>query len=386
MLALILADSGEFTVHLAFGNESGIKVSIPDRISSHPNIRLIPYTYEGADAAPSGSVVRTSPSFEEIVSRANPQCYIGLVSSYSNGIICNLPREIPQILISPFGHVCSNGNLRKLYVSGAANTKALLAKGVDMAQVFYNPLPIPPFNEEKAHGRDPSSVIVFGRTGRVDAPFDPISFRAFSRLEKEYGDKVKYIYVNPNEEARQMSKHLGLKRVEFREWLSEEELKAFYREIDVFAHARLDGETLGVAIAEAMLNQCPIVSHKSFVHDEHLTLLNGSYGWVAEICDSDGYYQGMKYFIENRDRIPEFGKAARDFAVSTFDKDIIGVQFLEQVREVVKYYGSYGVRLPDPRWLKWTQWISDRVKIRLRRLKGFKVRTLILLKDAIARV
>ena len=348
-LALILADSGQFVVHMVYGIKPGVDIEVAGRIANHPNIRLHPFHYDHVEVLYPCRVVGMAPEWGEIVSRIDPRCFIGLVWSDNQILIRELPRDIPVMLISPFGNICSNGNLRRLYVSGQTQMKKLVDRGIDICQVFFNPVPIPAIKERKLRQKTADEAVVFGRCGRPDpAIFDPISLEAFARLEAEYGASVKYIYVNPSDEARKIVAERNLKQVEFRQWLSEQELLDFYEEVDVFAHARRDGETIGIAIGEALLHQNPVVSHKSLAFNDHMVLLDGPFARVAEVGDVDAYYQGMKFFVDNKGLLPELGLQAREFATRFFDWDIIGASFLKDVQDVCGFYGIPGMELPAP--------------------------------------
>jgi glycosyltransferase involved in cell wall biosynthesis len=278
-------------------------------------------------------------SIREIIKGLNPSVFICLVSSGDQWPITSLPSVIPMLLISPFGDFCSNGNVRGLYVSGQTNVSILKGKGLIDAEVFFNPLATPEGKDRERIQRN--GPVVFGRVGRNDSfIFDPISLKAFAKLEYDFGAQVKYIYVNPSIEARELVKNLKLKRVEFREWLSAEELQRFYSEIDVFAHARKDGETLGVAIAEAMLNACPIVSHKSSEFNEHLYLLQKPFGFVAEVDDIDGYYGHLKWLVLNKNQIPELGENAKAFALPHFDEKVVARKILNDCRKISLFIGK----------------------------------------------
>ena len=272
-------------------------------------------------------------SLGKTIKGLNPSVFICLVSSGDQWPITSLPSAIPMLLISPFGDFCSNGNVRGLYVSGQTNVSMLKGKGLLDAEIFFNPLATPEDKDKERIQR--SGPVVFGRVGRNDSfIFDPISLQAFAKLEHEFGAQVKYIYVNPSIEARELVENLKLQRVEFREWLSAEELQRFYTEIDVFAHARRDGETLGVAIGEAMLNACPIVSHKSSEFNEHLFLLQRPFGFVAEVGDTEGYFEHLKWLVLNKDQLPELGEKAKAFASQYFDEKIVAKKIINDCKRI----------------------------------------------------
>jgi len=337
-IALILADSGKFDVRCVYRQLDDGTVAVPSRFRDHPNLRTVPFTCERIGSHAPWRPKAMVPSLDDIMAAAGPAIFICMVSSGDQWPITSLGQDVPMLLISPFGDFCSNGNVRRLYVSGVENVGALKRKGVEFAEVFYNPLRVSTRAERRCVGK--SDPIVLGRVGRADsAIFDPISLRAFGKLEEEFGDQVSYVYVNPSPEARQLVADKGIKRVIFREWLSDEELESFYDEIDIFAHARSDGETVGIAIAEAMLHGCAVASHRSLVFNEHLYLLNPPYGLVADVDDVDGYYRNLRHFMVNRERLREYGDAAQAFAEAHFGYESVGQKLIDDCAEMVGFIG-----------------------------------------------
>ena len=84
------------------------------------------------------------------------------------------------------------------------------------------------------------------------------------------------------------------------------------------ADARKDGETVGIAIAEAMLAGNPILTHKSFVHNDHLDLLDLLFARWCEAGDVDAYFENMKWVVEHKDQIRSMGQLARSRALEIF--------------------------------------------------------------------
>ena len=335
----ILSNSDLFNVFAVYGKNNG--EVIPADLLRLGNCNFLSFTHSHRESQEPFRCLDMKPDLNAILSTVDPSVFIGAVWSGTQFPIINIPPKIPLFLISPFAAFCSNGNVRKLYVSGAGGASQLRKKGIWFAEGFFNPLTVPPLNHKKGVPKSKSEQIVFGRCGRPDPNiFDPISLLAFAKLEKEYKDKVKYVYVNPSPKARDLVRELNLQQVEFREWLSDTQLQCFYQDIDVFAHARADGETLGVAIAEAMLAQNPVISHISRYHNEHKFLLQGPFGKVAGIDDWQQYYEFMKFFVEHREKTPELARRARDFAARYFDKDIASKKILKDVTQAAAYYGK----------------------------------------------
>jgi len=110
--------------------------------------------------------------------------------------------------------------------------------------------------------------------------------------------------------------------MEFLPRLSDQQLPQFYHDIDVFAHSRKDGETVGIAIAEAMMAGNPIITHKSRFHNEHLNLLETSFAKWCKADDVEGYFLNMAWFVDHADQIREMGQLARKKALSIFGMDV----------------------------------------------------------------
>ena len=220
----ILSNADVFDVFAVYGKNNG--QAIPADLLGLANCNFLSFTHSHRESQEPFRCLDMKPDLNAILATVDPSVFIGAVWSGTQFPIINIPKKIPLFLISPFAVFCSNGNVRKLYVSGTSGTSQLRKKGVWFAQNFFNPLTVPPWNPKKGVSKSKSEQIVFGRCGRP-APniFDPISLLAFAKLEKEYKDKVKYVYVNPSPKARDLVRELKLQQVEFREWLSDTQLQ-----------------------------------------------------------------------------------------------------------------------------------------------------------------
>jgi len=247
--------------------------------------------------------------------------FIGFVWEDYQQTIVSIPYSTKLLLISPFGHFSSNGYLQKILVSGKKNFERIGQYTMNKRAQFFNPLPIPSFNKLV---KDNSSIVLFGRAGRSDPSiFDPISLSAFKYLEIEFGSLVNFIYLNPCNNAIELAKKLNIKNIQFQSWLTKKELSDFYKKIDVFAHSRFDGETLGVAIAEALSYGNCFITHKTQLNNEQLFFANSPYGISVEQNDINEYYNSMRFFVINRENLYEYGKIASKFINLHFNEDKI---------------------------------------------------------------
>jgi glycosyltransferase involved in cell wall biosynthesis len=368
-VAWMLAESDSFVVNMVYSRKNAIH--IPEDFREHENIRLHEFDFERFEDKPPYRYLNMKPNILNIIANTKATGFLGLVWGDNQDLIKRLPKGLPTILFSPFGNFTSNGNVRKLYVSGASNVDRLKSKGILFAEVLFNPLRIPTLNDEKAHGRPLSRPIVLGRTGRDDPHiFDPISIEAFSKLEKKYGSGVQYRYVNPSNEARELASKLGLKQIRFYNWLNPDELKDFYNQIDIFAHARRDGETLGVAIGEAMLYQNVVVTHVSKLYNDHLLLINEPHGKVVGCNDVQGYFEALDSFVKQRQILPQLGLEARKFASSLFDINMVASRIVEDCIDSCEYYGKpYGRSLRTRFfWFRFSSTTKYSIKILFKRI------------------
>ena len=333
--ARILSESGEFMVWCWY-DSGDVDPVLLEEFFNNQRIKLISFKCDGFKSAPPWAPKFIEPTLSEFIQLVGDFIYIGLVSAGDQWPITSFPSKVPLILISPFGDFCSNGNLRCIYASGMSNVEKLKILKVPSPKILFNPIVVPPENLTRREKN--GAKVIFGRVGRSTSYiFDPISILAFAKLESEFGDNVQYIYVNPSVEARELVSRMGLKQVVFLEWLSQDQLSDLYKTFDVFAHARRDGETLGVSIAEAMLHGCAVISHKSAVINEHLFLVRQPYGFVAEVDGVDEYYDAMKYLVLNSKKLPEIGAHARKFAIRYFDWSNVADEILKDCITAYEY-------------------------------------------------
>jgi glycosyltransferase involved in cell wall biosynthesis len=327
--------SRDFNVFFAYCPQKG-----EERLDSVKNlpITLVPFSYSHRQNGEPYELLGMNPYIGQIISRYNIHCIFTDVFANYQFPMNEVPASIPFVLISPFGHFTSNGNTPCAYVSGKDNLKVAKKRGAKNAKILYNPLE--DFAPEFLIKHPVGDSIVFGRIGRPeDAIFDPISVKAFKKLEALYGDKVRYIVVNSPPAWVKLASSLGLKNMEFRKPISDPvELAKFYREIDVLAHARKDGETVGMAIGEAMLAGNPVLTHKSHFHNDHFNILDSSYARWCEPDDDLAYFENMKWMVENKNQIRPMGQLARKRALEIFSLMAQAPKIIADFKEACTHY------------------------------------------------
>jgi len=118
-------------------------------------------------------------------------------------------------------------------------------------------------------------------------------------------------------------------------------LSTFYNSLDIYTHARADGETFGVNIAEAMIHGKPVITHYARasvpgmgVFQAQTTLVNtAETGWVVN-NHPDEYAEALKMLIDDQGMRFRMGEAGRHKAEAEFEASVC-VKKLEKIYEEV---------------------------------------------------
>ncbi len=229
-----------------------------------------------------------------------------------------------------------------VYISEYIRNKAYAAGNIEGPMIF-NPIEMPTVAmtaESKDAAREklltslklPKNAILLGRVGRADN-FDGISLRAFKDIER-LNPNTYYLVVNPCESWRVTAKELGLNNVRFLEpIIDDHDLSQFYLGLDIYAHARHDGECCPCNIQEAMMHGIPVVSHESAIHNGQSEIIADS-GFVVPFGDSDAYRDVLQELINNPELMSEdettrvrlrdyFGRVARRRAMRYWEASCV---------------------------------------------------------------
>jgi glycosyltransferase involved in cell wall biosynthesis len=229
-----------------------------------------------------------------------------------------------------------------VYISEFIRDRARGAGGPD-GPILFNPIEQPVFDmtsENRAQCRQellsahklPQDAILLGRVGRADN-FDPISLRAFAELEKAFPN-VYYIVVNGCSRWPETVRELGIQNVRFVGPIVEDDLLSrFYMGLDIYAHARHDGECCPCNIQEAMMHGLPVVSHESAIYNGQSEII-GTGGFVVPIGDYENYRDILAQLVLNPEmqdadgsgfvRLRDyFGREARRRAMRHFEASCV---------------------------------------------------------------
>lgn len=107
----------------------------------------------------------------------------------------------------------------------------------------------------------PDDAIILGRCGRPDnGIYNAVNVHAAKFLRMQGYDVRFAVVAAPSNMIRDLEEY-EIPYYSIAPTVDPLELSAFYNAIDIYAHARADGETFGVNIAEAMIHGKPVVTH-----------------------------------------------------------------------------------------------------------------------------
>jgi glycosyltransferase involved in cell wall biosynthesis len=152
----------------------------------------------------------------------------------------------------------------------------------------------------------PKEAFVYGfHQGNREDIFSPVSLEAYSAVQNKNNY---FLIMGGAKRHRQLAKNIGCPNIKFVEFSSSPGIiHRFLETIDVFAHARSDGEVCSAAIIEALYHGKPVISHPA---------LNMGHADQIEGCGKmvhthEEYVREMVAFEENPNYLSEMSLKAR---------------------------------------------------------------------------
>ena len=140
--------------------------------------------------------------------------------------------------------------------------------------------------------------------------------------------------VNADKRWKETVEELQIQNVRFIDSIiDDKELSNFYHGLDIYAHARHDGECCPCNIQEAMMHALPVVSHKSLIYNGQEEIIE-SCGFVVPIGDYEAYAEVLDSLISDPDLRYRMGREARRRAMYSFEASVI-THYLEDVYDAV---------------------------------------------------
>jgi glycosyltransferase involved in cell wall biosynthesis len=185
-------------------------------------------------------------------------------------------------------------------------------------------------------------AIILGRCGRPDPGiYHAINVRAANILRME-GYDVRFIVVAPPENMIDDLVGFDIPFYIVEPTADPLVLSTFYNSVDIYAHARADGETFGVNIAEAMIHGKPVVTHVAEpsvpgmgVFQSQTTLVDHNQTGFISTNDVGSYTDNLRALIQNNMRAVAMGQCGKEKAEREYLACICARKLENVYREII---------------------------------------------------
>ena len=344
LFAKYLAKSDKYQPFLLY-RSNGPQDRLEEVSKYLPEEQLIEYTWKPGESGVKPPYVPEYSDLKEKLAEIGPGIFHIHRSGYSEwpGNREIVPEGCKIVETNIFGYPDRSGNIDcHLYISEYIKETAKMKGGMD-GPVLYNPTETPFLDmtlENKEECREallyrfklPRNAILLGRVGRPDN-FDEISLRAFQSIEAEF-ENAFYLVVAPDSGWTGKAEELGLKNVRFLDpIIGDESLSRFYHGLDIYAHARHDGECCPCNLQEAMMHGLVTVSHESMIYNGQAEIIEEC-GYVVPCGDYEAYADVLRELVINPALRAEMGREARRRAMHDYEASVI-THHLERVYDAL---------------------------------------------------
>jgi len=315
---------------------------------------VIPYKWIPGDSGRRSPYIPQESNLGEVLAKIDPDIVHVHRSGYNEWPLKVLAPRAKWVETNIFGYNDVSRQLDlSIYIADYVRNRALQSGGPN-GPTLYNPIEQPVLDmtpQNKAACREEilkrwkvsANADVLGRVGRPDN-FDPISLRAFAEVV-DVNPNAFYLIVNPCDQWRKWASKLGIEsNIRFLDPIIEDdELSKFYMALDIYAHARHDGEMCPTNIQEAMMHGVPVVSHESAIYNGQSEII-GDAGFVVPLGNHVAYRDVLLALLENKEFVNEdetgmvrlrdyFGRAGRRRAMRYFEAETM-------ISHLMKIYDS----------------------------------------------
>ncbi len=204
-----------------------------------------------------------------------------------------------------------------------------------------NPIKKPAHDRSMRLDRSRDTVWL-GRCGRPDnGIYDSINVKAAWMLRGE-GHDVRFLVMAPPSNMVDDLEQYDIPFQIVEPTVDEDKLTEFYNSVDIYAHARADGESFGCCVAEGMYHGLPVVTHIAVpshpgmgVFQSQTTLVtDGEDGFVCQ-HDVAAYTDALRTLVNDSKRRLAMGQKAYDTARQRFDWRIAGAKLVSIYQEIL---------------------------------------------------
>ena len=200
----------------------------------------------------------------------------------------NLIKRIPIVdIIALSAGVDNQFNISRVVHLSRWSSFLWSKKGGDFSRVVHLSLPIeiPVIDKvsDLLHGRDIKNFFIYGFHQRVSEDiFSDIPLKAYKEMEN---NETMFMIMGGAEKYKKQASDLNIKNIIFIPFSgNSQDIFTFLKMLDVYCHGRKDGEINSQAIAEALSQGLPIVTHYSVFNNGQLegVGLAGKFVWGYE--------------------------------------------------------------------------------------------------------
>lgn len=191
------------------------------------------------------------------------------------------------------------------------------------------PVPVKKFTNENLRSalNISNDKIVCGFHQRKDDTlFSPVQLEAFKQLEDNC-NTVHMVIMNASDLYKKQAALLNIKNISFIPY--QENVSLFLNTLDIYTHGRKDGETYGMAIAEAMIHRLPCISHRTPYYNAMSSII-GNGGFV--VSNIKEYTDVLFELVYHNDLRRIIGENAFNIAYNNYSYDTV----IPKIEEVWK--------------------------------------------------
>lgn len=191
-------------------------------------------------------------------------------------------------------------------------------RGGRLDRSFVHPIPAAPpaatGDLRSELGIDRDTLVVGFHQRQDDRTMSPVQLAAVARLRSR---DVAVVVLGGSALYQEQARGLGLERCHFLPATSDPaRISRFLQTLDVYTHGRRDGETFGLALAEAMTHGRPCLSHRVPGNANAQRETIGPGGEVVD--DVDGYTIALRALLDDQARRILIGQRGRQHATARF--------------------------------------------------------------------
>ena len=229
---------------------------------------------------------------------------------------CHL--NVPVVEWNVFGQYDPTINtVRSLAISPFCQEEYLRNGGkLENSEVVY--LPLKDYkskdNFRKELGIDESTIVLGMHQRKEDTIFSEVSLKAIDYVSKNSKKEIFALFLGGSDLYKKLADQLKIDSHFINTTQDYEIISKFLNTLDIYTHARKDGETLGAVLQEAMMHKLPIISHKS-QWNAHIDTI-GPGGIVTD--NQLQYNETLFNWVNNLDESKIIGEKGYDYAIDRY--------------------------------------------------------------------